>query len=106
MPESKILIFSIFLFQPTPSVSKMQISIICDHGGHYRTPKTTIQRPTTLTGDSAASNKTLNDLAKGYLIRNDVLAIGKCLTHPHTQEHKCIQAHKNGLGDLSISFKK
>ena len=46
-PEPKILIFSIFLSQPTPSVSKTQISIICDHGGPYRTPQTTIHTPET-----------------------------------------------------------
>ena len=48
-PEPKILIFSIFLSQPTLSVSKMQISIICDHGGPYCTPKTTKHTPETLT---------------------------------------------------------
>ena len=46
-PEPKILIFSIFLSQPTPSVSKTQISIICDHGGPHRTPHTTIHTPET-----------------------------------------------------------
>ena len=46
-PEPKILIFSIFLSQPTPSVSKTQISIICDHGGPHRTPQTTIHTPET-----------------------------------------------------------
>ena len=48
MPAPKILIFSVFLSQPTPSVSKMQISIICDHVGHYRTTQTTIHTPETL----------------------------------------------------------
>ena len=47
MPAPKILLFSVFLSQPTPSVSKTQISIICDHGGPYRTPQTTIHTPET-----------------------------------------------------------
>ena len=47
-PEPKILIFSIFLSQPTLSVSKMQISIICDHGGPDWIPQTAIHIPETL----------------------------------------------------------